>query len=97
MGGPRFLAELPPVWRNREGAGRISETIEPRWSIGGKMAIPFSTTGQWHLDDRGSVTAEYAVLLGVVAVGCSLAVIALGAPLVRMFMAQEVWILLALP
>lgn len=48
-------------------------------------------------DDRGSVTAEYAVLLGLVAVGCSLAVIGLGAPLVRMFMTQEVWLMLAIP
>ena len=51
----------------------------------------------WNLDDRGSVTAEYAVLLGLVAVGCSLAVVALGAPLVRMFMSQEVWLLLGVP
>jgi Flp pilus assembly pilin Flp len=40
---------------------------------------------------------EYAVLLSVVAVGCSLAVVALGAPLVRMFMAQEAWLMLSVP
>ncbi|MGE5786857.1 MAG: Flp family type IVb pilin [Myxococcales bacterium] len=51
----------------------------------------------WHLDDRGSISVEYAVLLSLVAVGCSLAVVALGAPLVRMFMAQQVWILLGIP
>jgi Flp pilus assembly pilin Flp len=48
-------------------------------------------------DDRGTVMVEYAVLLSVVAVGCSLAVIALGAPLVRMFIAQELWLMLAVP
>lgn len=48
-------------------------------------------------NDRGTVMVEYAVLLSVVAVGCSLAVIALGAPLVRMFMAQEVWLMLSVP
>lgn len=50
-----------------------------------------------HFNDRGSVTTEYAVLLCIVAVGCSLAVIGLGAPLVQLFMAQEVWLMLALP
>ena len=48
-------------------------------------------------DNRGSVMAEYAVLLGLVAVGCSLAVIGLGAPLVRLFGAQELWLMLAVP
>ena len=48
-------------------------------------------------DDRGTIMVEYAVLLSVVAVGCSLAVIGLGAPLVRMFMAQEVWLMMAVP
>jgi Flp pilus assembly pilin Flp len=49
------------------------------------------------LDDRGSVTTEYAVLLGFVAVACALAVVALGAPLVQTFLAQEAWILLGVP
>lgn len=40
---------------------------------------------------------EYAVLLVLVALGCSLAVISLGAPLVRTLTAQEVWLLLAVP
>jgi Flp pilus assembly pilin Flp len=39
------------------------------------------------IDDRGSVTTEYAVLLGFVAVGCALAVVTLGAPLVQTFLA----------
>ena len=49
------------------------------------------------LSDQGTVTLEYAVLLCVVAVGCSLAVIGLGAPLVRAFLVQESWLLLAVP
>ncbi len=49
------------------------------------------------LGDRGSITVEYAVLLSVVAVGCSIAVMGLGAPLVRLFVAQEVWLMLAVP
>ena len=61
------------------------------------MDLPCPSIRRLHFDDRGSVTAEYAVLLGLVAVGCSLAVIALGAPLVRMFLAQEVWLLLGVP
>lgn len=48
-------------------------------------------------DDRGTIMVEYAVLLSLVAVGCSLAVVGLGAPLVRLFMAQESWLMLAVP
>ncbi|MGC4068879.1 MAG: hypothetical protein QM784_30395 [Polyangiaceae bacterium] len=48
-------------------------------------------------NDRGSVTTEYAVLLGFVAIGCALAVVALGAPLVETFLAQESWLLLGVP
>jgi len=48
-------------------------------------------------DDRGSVTVEYTVLLVVVAVGCSLAVVGLGAPLVQMFVTLEAWLLLPFP
>jgi Flp pilus assembly pilin Flp len=48
-------------------------------------------------DDRGSITVEYTVLLCLVAVSCSLAVVGLGAPLVRMFVAQELWLMLAVP
>jgi Flp pilus assembly pilin Flp len=40
---------------------------------------------------------EYTVLLCLVSVGCVLAMVALGAPLVQMFMAQETWLLLAIP
>lgn len=49
------------------------------------------------IDERGTVTVEYAVLLSLVAIGCSLATVALGAPLVRLFMSQEVWLWLAVP
>jgi Flp pilus assembly pilin Flp len=48
-------------------------------------------------DERGSITVEYTVLLSFVAVGCALAVAGLGTPLVRAFLAQQVWLLLAIP
>lgn len=48
-------------------------------------------------DERGSVTLEYTVLLSVVAVGVVLAMVGLGVPLVRTFLGQEAWLLLALP
>jgi Flp pilus assembly pilin Flp len=48
-------------------------------------------------DERGSVTVEYALLLCLVVVGCSLAVIGLGAPLVGLFEAEDLWLLLAVP
>jgi Flp pilus assembly pilin Flp len=48
-------------------------------------------------NDHGSIMVEYAVLLSAVAIGCSIAVVALGVPLVRMFMAQQVWLMLAVP
>lgn len=51
----------------------------------------------WLGNDTGSITVEYTVLLSVVAVGCSLAVIALGTPLVRMFLSVETWLLVAVP
>jgi len=48
-------------------------------------------------DERGSVMVEYAVLLSVVAVVLSLAVVALGVPLLRMYLTQQTWLLLPLP
>jgi len=56
-----------------------------------------SYQGSWNVGDRGSITVEYTVLLSFVAVGCALAVMSLGAPLVRAFMAQETWLLMAIP
>ena len=47
--------------------------------------------------ERGSVTVEYAVLLGVVSIGCVFAIIGLGVPLVRMYQANQIWLLLPLP
>lgn len=48
-------------------------------------------------DTRGSVTVEYIVLLSLVSVGCAIAMISLGAPLVRMYIVQEVWLSLGVP
>ena len=44
---------------------------------------------------RGTVTVEYVVLLSTVALGLTLAVIALGVPLVRTYLEQSA--ILALP
>lgn len=48
-------------------------------------------------DERGTIMVEYAVLLALVSVGCATAVAALGVPLVRMYLVQEVWLMLAVP
>ncbi len=48
-------------------------------------------------DTRGTVTVEYIVLLCLVSIGCVGAMIGLGAPLVQLFMAQEVWLSLGVP
>jgi Flp pilus assembly pilin Flp len=47
--------------------------------------------------ERGSVTVEYAVLLGVVSIGCMFAIVGLGVPLVRMYQANQIWLLLPIP
>jgi Flp pilus assembly pilin Flp len=48
-------------------------------------------------DVRGSVTVEYTVLLVLVAISCALAMVTLGAPLVRMFSTYQTWLLLPFP
>ena len=48
-------------------------------------------------DERGSITVEYAVLLATVALGCALAIAALGVPLFRMYLAHRAWLLLPMP
>jgi Flp pilus assembly pilin Flp len=48
-------------------------------------------------NERGSVTVEYAVLLGVVSIGCVFAIIGLGMPLVRMYQANQIWLQLPIP
>lgn len=48
-------------------------------------------------DDRGTVMVEYTVLLSVVAVLLSLAIAALGVPLVSMYLSQQTWLLLPFP
>ncbi len=48
-------------------------------------------------DLRGSVTVEYTVLLVLVALGAGAAVVALGPPLARMFLAQQTWLSLGVP
>jgi Flp pilus assembly pilin Flp len=48
-------------------------------------------------DEHGSVMAEYAVLLTVVALGLSLATASLGVPLTRMYLSQRTWLMLPYP
>lgn len=56
-------------------------------------------TSEWVLakDARGSVTVEYTVLLVLVAMACVVAMLAIGAPLVRMFETYRTWLLLPFP
>lgn len=55
------------------------------------------TTKARPLGERGSVTVEYTVLLVLVALGTALATKSLGPSLVRAFLAQQTWLLLAVP
>ncbi len=48
-------------------------------------------------DQRGAVTVEYTVVLGLVAVGASVAVIGLGALLLQLFQFQQAVLLLPFP
>jgi Flp pilus assembly pilin Flp len=48
-------------------------------------------------DVRGTVTVEYTVLLVLVALACTGAMIAIGAPLVRMLATYQTWLLLPFP
>lgn len=47
--------------------------------------------------ERGTVTVEYVVVLSTVAVGCVLALVALGVPLVSLFRLQTAWLRLPFP
>jgi len=47
--------------------------------------------------ERGSVMVEYAVLLTVVAMGVAFATVALGMPLMSMYLSQRTWLLLPYP
>jgi hypothetical protein len=47
--------------------------------------------------ERGSVMVEYAVLLSAVAVGCAFALAALGAPLYRLYLDHQTWLMLPGP
>lgn len=49
------------------------------------------------MDQRGSVTTEYVVILVLLSVGCSLAIVGLGPALVRAYGAQVTWLLLPFP
>ncbi len=46
------------------------------------------------VDARGTVTVEYTVLLVLVALSCVGAMFAVGAPLVRMAVTYQTWLLL---
>jgi Flp pilus assembly pilin Flp len=50
--------------------------------------------GFFDLDDRGTVTVEYTVILVVLALACVLAMIGLGGPLLTMFRTEQAWLLL---
>lgn len=48
-------------------------------------------------DDRGAVFAEYVTLLVLVSLGCAAATVALGVPLVNLFIFQRALLLLPIP
>jgi hypothetical protein len=59
--------------------------------------IPRSTTSPLAADTRGSVLAEYTVTLVVIGLTCALLTIALGLPLVHLFLFQQACLLLPIP
>lgn len=63
----------------------------------GIMNCKHGSTARVLNDDGGTITVEYAVLLSLVSVGCAFATVALGVPLVKLFVAQELWMALAIP
>jgi hypothetical protein len=46
---------------------------------------------------EGSVFAEYVVLLALVSIGCALASVAVGPPLLRLYLLQRAVLLLPIP
>ena len=48
-------------------------------------------------DELGGVMTEYVIVLVFVSLGCALALIGLGAPLVSLFRLQRTWLLLPFP
>ena len=56
-----------------------------------------STTDTLVADSRGSVLAEYTVTLVVIGLTCALLTMALGLPLVHLFLFQQVCVLLPIP
>lgn len=61
------------------------------------LPVPPASAARALLDERGSVTVEYTVLLVLVSLVTALAVAGLGPSLVRMFLAQSTWLLLGVP
>lgn len=62
-----------------------------------ELSGPTSTRALVFANERGSVTVEYAVLLSLVSLGCVFAIIGLGVPLVRMYQANQAWLMLPIP
>lgn len=48
-------------------------------------------------DEKGSIYAEYVIVLTVFAMLCVAATVAVGLPLLRHFQAQVAWLLLPIP
>lgn len=46
------------------------------------------------VDERGTATVEYIVILTLVSLGVALALISIGPTFFRMFLAQVIWVLL---
>jgi Flp pilus assembly pilin Flp len=61
------------------------------------MSASRDETARASNDSAGSVFAEYAVLLALVSVGCVLAALTLGPPLLRNYLMQRAILLLPIP
>jgi len=61
------------------------------------MILTKNSTDRLLWDPRGTIMVEYTILLCLVTVGCAVAMIGLGVPLVQMFMVQQVWLSLGVP
>jgi Flp pilus assembly pilin Flp len=89
----------PLLTADRPHLGRAADPKEIRQRprrvdrAGGVKARP----GSLIADERGGVTVEYTVLLVLVALSGAVAMMTLGAPLLRMLWTYQTWLLLPFP
>ena len=87
------------AWPSTSPDGAVADfggTSESDGRIG-SMSPSGAESGRLGGDVRGTATVEYVVILVVLALGCALAMKALGVPLVAMFASERAWVLLPFP